>query len=644
MAARGRKAFLNLQERQHRAERGIINIRMKQIRNYWKSHFSVRLAAIIIAVLLLVAFAFHRYLQNQYLEFLAETNVQSDSVVLEVESDTIARELRNDMQTGATVSLDADLTSAAQQYQTDTGDMSAKLTLTNSIDRLVRRNLASLVNTALVTPDGEILIQKNRAIYNLYSENNLWNEDNRGELLSLCKALEEQLDRDTVPRAAIATVPNSFTLSVNSATISTTRNLLHIAYALPGNQRDAKELKCILVFSFSLTSVDDFFSRIAAMENDYTIACIADSSGKILYAQDDDSLSRSLDEICSETRTSLLSRKIEDTDWTLNLLLDLDAMKASVNARYSKGVWIFMLAIGLICALMLFLTNHTLRPIRSIGKAMKMVEQGVWKTRIEVKGDDEIWTLARNYNDMADALEEWRELNRRQNEEKLQSVRQTADAQMHALQSQINAHFLCNTLNAINMSAMEQGNEEVSMMLRMLSNIMRYAYSRSYEAVTLGDEVNWASQYLALQKFRLMDVFNYRVDFPEEYLEWPCCKLFLQPFLENSIRHGFAEKQSGCFISVTGRMEDGLMKIDITDNGCGMTKEQQEKINAVLSGDVSMHMEGTGIGIENVAARLRIYYGSKLSITMQSVEGEGTSFTILLPIPENLPGAEEEIS
>ena len=84
------------------------------------------------------------------------------------------------------------------------------------------------------------------------------------------------------------------------------------------------------------------------------------------------------------------------------------------------------------------------------------------------------------------------------------------------------------------------------------------------------------------------------------------------------------------------------MKITIEDNGCGMTKEQQEKINAVLSGDASMHMEGTGIGIENVAARLRIYYGSKLSIRMWSAVGEGTRFTIHLPIPEYLPGGEEE--
>ena len=608
--------------------------------NYWRTNFSVRLAAITVIVMFLVAVAFQQYLQNQYLQFLVSSSSQSDSMVLDVEGDTIARELNNDMQTGATASLDRELINAAQNYLADTGDIGAKLTLTNSIEHLVRRNPSGLINTVLVTPDAEILIQKNRSIYNQYSENTLWNETNHSQLLALCQELRKQLDRDTVPRAAVSTEPNSFTLSVSNARISTTRNLFHIAYALPGNQRDSGSLKCILVFTFFLTSVDDFFNKISGMNHDFTSACITDSSGRILYAQDESYLNRDLARV-NTAHTNLLSRKIEDSDWSLNLLLDLDAMKTSVNVQYTKGVWIFMLAILLICVLQLVLTSRELRPIRSIGKAMKLVEQGVWKTRIEVKGNDEIWTLARNYNDMADALEEWRELNRRQNEEKLLSVRQTAEAQMHALQSQINAHFLCNTLNAINMSAVEQGNEEVSEMLRMLSNIMRYAYSRSFEEVTLGDEVRWVSQYLALQKFRLMDVFNYRIDFPEEYLEWPCCKLFLQPFVENSIKHGFAEKQSGCFLSVTGQMDGDRMKIMVEDNGCGMTKEQQEKVKAALSGDASMHMEGTGIGIENVAARLRIYYGSGLSITFRSVEGEGTCFAILLSIPENL-GTEEE--
>ena len=89
-------------------------------------------------------------------------------------------------------------------------------------------------------------------------------------------------------------------------------------------------------------------------------------------------------------------------------------------------------------------------------------------------------------------------------------------------------------------------------------------------------------------------------------------------------------------ISVTGEMDGDRMKIVIEDNGCGMTQEVQEKVRAALSPKASMRMEGTGIGIENVAARLRIFYGSRLSMEFQSREGEGTDFCLYLPIPENM--------
>ena len=240
----------------------------KRIIEYWKASLSMRLAAITIAVLFLAAVVFQQYLQNQYLSFLLEASKKTDAVVLDVEADTVSRSFWSNMQTGATFSLEKDLVNAALDYLDDTGDLSAKLTLTDCIERFVRRNMGELVNTALVRPDGTVVLQKNRAIYNLYSGNYLWNETNRPQLEELCLALKEQLDRDTVPRAAVSSAPNSYTLSVKNATISTTRNLLHIAYALPGNQRNSENLKYILVLTFSLTSVDDFFEKISGMEGD----------------------------------------------------------------------------------------------------------------------------------------------------------------------------------------------------------------------------------------------------------------------------------------------------------------------------------------------------------------------------------------
>ena len=127
----------------------------------------------------------------------------------------------------------------------------------------------------------------------------------------------------------------------------------------------------------------------------------------------------------------------------------------------------------------------------------------------------------------------------RQFDEKTRFIQQKNQAEREALESQINAHFLCNTLNAINYNVLESGNTEVAALLKRLSSILYYTFSQTTQDVTLGQELDWVQQYLYLQKYRLGDRFSYQIDFPEEYREWPCCKLVLQPFVENSILHGF---------------------------------------------------------------------------------------------------------
>ena len=122
-------------------------------------------------------------------------------------------------------------------------------------------------------------------------------------------------------------------------------------------------------------------------------------------------------------------------------------------------------------------------------------------------------------------------------------------------------------------SAIDNEDYEVADLLKKLSNMLSYTFSRKLVSVSLGQELRWVEQYLYLQKFRLMDVFDYEIEFQEEYGEWPCCKLFIQPFVENSILH--------------------------------------------------------------VVTRLRMYYGEELSVVLESEPEKGTKFTFWLPIPEN---------
>ena len=186
-------------------------------------------------------------------------------------------------------------------------------------------------------------------------------------------------------------------------------------------------------------------------------------------------------------------------------------------------------------------------------------------------------------------------------------------------------------------------------MLKKLSNILRYTFDQKSQDVFIYQEISWIDQYLYLQKYRLETVFDYEIQFPDLYGQWPCCRLMFQPFVENSILHGFEGRKQGGLIRISGEMEGELLKIVIEDNGCGMDAETERAIQAILIEQDKLSLDRKdaavqndkrqGIGIRNVVTRMRMYYGSRFEISLETQEGTGTRFTFLIPIPEN--GEEE---
>ncbi len=284
-----------------------------------------------------------------------------------------------------------------------------------------------------------------------------------------------------------------------------------------------------------------------------------------------------------------------------------------------------------------------------IGRAMREIRHGEYGGEIKIRGTHELWQLAEQYNRTVKALDAQREETKREFEEKTLTIQRCNEAEREALESQINAHFLCNTLGAINYSAIENGDTEVSVLLKNLSGILYYTFSPNTKMVTIGEELDWVCQYLYLQKFRLMDVFDYEVIFPEEYNEWPCCKLFLQPFVENSILHGLEGREKGGKIIICGQRSEERLMISVADNGCGMEKRVSDTIKEILAGNnATVERNRVGIGIRNVMARLRMYYGHGLEARLETAPGKGTKFTLWLPIPaemlkEDADGAAEEM-
>lgn len=324
------------------------------------------------------------------------------------------------------------------------------------------------------------------------------------------------------------------------------------------------------------------------------------------------------------------------------MIIDEEAMHAHVDCVYRKSIWMFLFVLILLIIFILIIYRYTMEPITSISRALDTVRDGELNQKIPVLGKDEICRITMQYNQMIDSLKEQQDRTREAYRENIESLKRANEAEKEALESQINAHFLCNTLSVFNYNAIQAGNEELSVMLRSLSNILRYTFSASFQDVTVAQEIMWVEQYLYLQRYRLGDVFDYKIRHSEEYDEWPCCKLFIQPFVENSIVHGFEGRENGGLISVDCSLDGDRLKCVISDNGCGIPEEKAEKLQRMLHENAALDHQGIGIGIQNVTARLRMFYGSRFDITLITGENEGTKFILYLPIPEELSDTDDE--
>lgn len=136
------------------------------------------------------------------------------------------------------------------------------------------------------------------------------------------------------------------------------------------------------------------------------------------------------------------------------------------------------------------------------------------------------------------------------------------------------------------------------------------------------------------------NVFDYEIEFDSDYDNWPCRKLMLQPFVENSIIHGFEGREQNGWIKITGQGYKEYLEIIIEDNGKGMSEERRQVIQEIIENPSLSREREVGIGISNVITRMRMYYGSQFQVIFQSEEGKGTKFIFILPTP---PVLKEEV-
>ena len=312
----------------------------------------------------------------------------------------------------------------------------------------------------------------------------------------------------------------------------------------------------------------------------------------------------------------ILCKQSNTTGWTVWLYQPVGlAGEAMRPIGVMAGVTILICIFAAVLAY--FITSGMVSSrIERLTHFMQEVQEGSMDMQMESDDRDEIGMLYRGFGSMM------KRIRTLINEVYLSKITQK-EAELKALQAQINPHFLYNTLSLINWKALAAGEEDISRMTLALSTFYRTALNRGRNVLQVETELSNTRAYLEIQSMLHDGDFDYEIEAQTEILQCESLNLILQPLVENAIHHGIEEKTDGRGkITVRGWKEDNCVWFMVEDNGVGMEQEVADKI---------LTMESKGYGVRNVDERIRLCYGEKYAMKVESVVGKGTKMTIHFP-------------
>ncbi|MFD0693675.1 sensor histidine kinase [Paenibacillus sp. GCM10027628] len=309
-----------------------------------------------------------------------------------------------------------------------------------------------------------------------------------------------------------------------------------------------------------------------------------------------------------------------------------------------KAVLKFGIALALISTVIptvlvfIILHSYNLR-VRRLSKHMQMVKNERFEPIDMYEGRDEIGGLLRSFNLMTEKIRnlinDVYKLEIQKKDLELERVR----AELNLLQSQVDPHFLFNTLNAILVVCKKYRYEHVTEIIRSLSQILRRLLSWKDDLVTIEEEITFIEMYLQIEKFRFQDRFEYEMDIDPKVLSCRIPKMSIQSLVENSCKHGLQAVKGDRRIRISAMLDDRHLVMTVKDNGIGM---DTAKLNGILHNLYAEETAGRSIGLRNVYKRLNLYYNDRSLFTIDSKENERTTVTIRIPLNLILPKEELE--
>lgn len=331
----------------------------------------------------------------------------------------------------------------------------------------------------------------------------------------------------------------------------------------------------------------------------------------------------------SGDQTMLVSyTRSQYSNWKTVLIMPKKEIFSSLDSIKTAAFWTALVAFLVTAILSLLFGRSITNPILDLYKTVNHIKRGDFSVRVDIKRKDEIGRIAMNFNAMQDELQQ-------QIETKYVYQIKLQQMELAMLYSQINPHFLYNTLDSIKAMADYHDVEEVGQMAQSLADMFRYNTKNTDEVVTLQEELVQIDAYINIQSIRFEGKIDYRLDIEDELYHFPMLKMTLQPLVENAVFHGIERKRGKGIIHIKAWKEGEWTYIQVKDDGVGISEKRLEQILASLrqplyQEEYKLSAASGGIGVQNVYARYTIRYGEQFQFSIESRKGIGTEVTLKL--------------
>lgn len=409
---------------------------------------------------------------------------------------------------------------------------------------------------------------------------------------------------------------------------------------------DSNEVVGVLLINTEVTYIRDIINDVKVSENQRTILL---SDSYTIYDTDEANIAKDakkeIVDLASDTTDGVRKITLEDgsramlyveaselTGWKLISLVPEDEVLGELKDAQKRIVIETVLGIGVMLILLFFIITRISRSIHKLEAVMKLAEQGDFEQHVRVESKDEIGNLTGMFNSMV------KRINSLINEVYKQKIYHS-ELELQMLQAQINPHFLYNALESISMLAIMNDDDQTSEMASNLGHILRYGISNYNAEVSLYEEIENLKKYIAFQEIRFKSSYSITIDIRPELYDVKMIKMIIQPILENAIYHGMKDVVKDGKIVISAEIKDkNILELIVYDNGIGMTEEEVHDLNEYIQGN---NQKYKSIGLRNVNRRIKLQYGEKYGVFVESQKGIGTTVYASIYIDSHVSLANE---